>query len=208
MLTTIIIPLLLMTQPAQAPTTYATPEAAIKAYRQAIDKGDVDLFAKLTSGPPGVALRTLTPALKKAQTASEAFSKALNDKPALSLVNPLADDFNPLNGYQFELIELTAGKDEHLARVRFGQAKRMIEETLSIRKEADTYRVSLPGVYLKAVQLLTPERMSKQVESLNTLAGILSSLADQINKGELTSKDAILLKLAQAVRDAKLSEIK
>lgn len=208
MLTALCSLLLMASQPAQAVTNYSTPEAAVSAYRQAIEKGDAELFAKLTAGPAGATLRTLAPSLKKAQTASEALSKALSDKPALNLSNPLADEFNPLRGYQFELIELTAGKDEHLARVRFGQARRLTEETLSVKKEADSYRISLPGVYSKAVQLLTPERLAKQVESLNALASIMTSLAEQISKGELTSKEVILIKLAQAVRDAKLVEVK
>lgn len=185
-----------------------TAEGALAAYRSAIDKGDVEAFARLTAGPSGNTLRTLAPPLKKAQIASEAFTKALGDKPALGLTNPLADDFNPLKGYLLEIIELTPGKDEQLARVRFGTIGRLHEETLSIKKEGETFRISLPGAYLKSVRLITPERLSKQVEGLNSLTSILNDLAQQVTKGELTSKEAILLKLAQAVRDAKLAEVK
>lgn len=200
--------LLMLMQPAQNAANYATPEAALTAYRQAVEKGDVEAFARLTTGAGGVTLRTLAPSLKKAQTASDALTKALADKPDFKLANPFADDLNPLKGYQFELIELTQGKDEHLARIRFGVANRLKEETVSVKKEAQTYRVSLPGVYLKSVTLLTPERLNKQIETLNALTVILNNLAEQINKGQLTTREAVLVKLAQAVRDAKLGDSK
>ncbi|MFT3882386.1 MAG: hypothetical protein QM703_22385 [Gemmatales bacterium] len=187
----------------QQPALPTTPEAALSAYRQAIDKGDPEAFANLTAGVPGNTLRSMAPALKKAQAASDAFTKALGEKPALNVTNPFANELNPLQGYQFELIELTKGKDEHLARVRFGLANRLQEETLSVKKEGDGYRVSAPSVYLKSIKELTPERLKKQVDSLNALAGILNNLAEQVSKGQLTTKEAILIKLAQAVKDIK-----
>lgn len=187
----------------QTPAMAGSPEAAISAYRQALEKGDLEAFAALTAGAPGATLRTMAPALKKAQAASDAFTKALGEKPNLNVTNPYAEELNPLRGYQLELIELTKGKDEQLARVRFGLANRLQEETLSVRKEGDSYRVSAPSVYLKSIKELTPERLRKQVDTLNALAGILNSLAEQVSKGQLTTKEAVLLKLAQAVKDIK-----
>lgn len=187
----------------QPPTLPATPEAALSAYRQAIEKGDPEAFANLTAGPAGNTLRSMAPGLKKAQVASDAFTKALGEKPALNVTNPFADELNPLRGYQFELIELTKGKDEHLARVRFGLANRLQEETLSVKREGDGYRVSAPSVYLKSIKELTPERVKKQIETLTALAGILNNVAEQVTKGQLTTKEAILLKLAQAVKEMK-----
>lgn len=187
----------------QAPVVSTSPEAALASYRQAIEKSDPEAFARLTAEAPGNTLRTLAPALKKAQTASEAFTKALGEKPALNITNPYADKLNPLQGYQFELIELTKNKDEHLARVRFGLANRMQEETLSVRKEGEGYRVSAPSVFLKSINDLTPDRIRKQVDTLNALAGILNGIAEQVAKGQLTTKEAILLKLAQAVKEMK-----
>lgn len=185
----------------QPPALLTTPEAALSAFRQAIEKGDPEAFANLTAGPAGTTLRSMSPALKKAQTASEAFTKALGEKPALNVTNPFTDELNPLRGYQFELIELTKGKEEYLARVRFGLANRLQEETLSVKKEGEGYRVSAPSVYLKSIKELTPERVKKQIETLTALAGILNSLADQVSKGQLTSKETILLKLAQAMKE-------
>jgi len=196
---TLVLLFAFMQQPA-APTS---PEAALAAYRQAIEKGDSEAFANLTAGAPGTALRSMAPALKKAQVASDAFTKALGEKPNLNVTNPFADELNPLRGYQFELIELTKGKDEQLARVRFGLANRLQEETLSVKKEGDGYRVSAPSVYLKSIRELTPERLKKQVDTLNALASILNNLAEQVGKGQLTTKEAVLLKLAQAVKDMK-----
>jgi len=187
----------------QTPAVTTSAEATLAAYRQAIEKGDPEAFAALTAGAPGTALRTMAPALKKAQAASDAFTKALGEKPNLNVTNPFADELNLLRGYQFELIELTKGKDEQLARVRFGLANRLQEETLSVKKEGDGYRVSAPSVYLKSIKELTPERLKKQVDTLNALAGILNSLAEQVSKGQLTTKEAVLLKLAQAVKDIK-----
>ncbi len=187
----------------QTPVVAGTPEAALAAYRQAIEKGDPEAFAGLTAGAPGAALRTMAPALKKAQAASDAFTKALGEKPNLNVTNPFADELNPLRGYQLELIELTKGKDEQLARVRFGLANRLQEETLSVKKEGDGYRVSAPSVFVKSIKELTPERLKKQVDTLHALAGILNSLAEQVSKGQLTTKEAVLLKLAQAVKDMK-----
>ena len=187
----------------QAPVVTTSPEAALASYRQSIEKGDPEAFASLTAGVPGTTLRTLAPALKKAQAASDAFTKALGEKPALNITNPYADELNPLRGYQFELIELTKGKDEYLARVRFGLANRMQEETLSVKKEGEGYRVSAPSVFLKSIKDLSPERLRKQVDTLNTLAGILNGIAEQVAKGQLTTKEAILLKLAQAVKEMK-----
>lgn len=178
------------------------------AYRASVDKADVTSFASLTAGPMGASLRKLAPALQKAQTASDALSKALSEKPALGLLNPLADEFNPLKGYQLELIEMTPGKEEHLARVRIGLPGRLKEETLSVKKEDATFRVSLPSVFLKSVRLMTPDRVAKQVDSLNRLADIMTSLAQQVTKGELTTKEAVVLKLSQAIKDVKLGEVK
>lgn len=187
-----------------APPPPATADRALTQYKQAIEKADIDSFARLTAGPGGNTLRTLTPALKKALTASDAFSKALGEKPALGLSNPFANEFNPLRGYQFDLVELTPGKDDHRALVRFGQQNRLREETLSVKKEGDGYRISLPSVFLKSVGQYTPERLSKQVESMNALASILTKLAEQVSKGELTTKEAILIKLSQMVKEAKI----
>jgi hypothetical protein len=182
----------------QAP---ATPEAALQAYRTAIAKTDVVAFADLTSGPAGVTLRKLAPTLKKAQTASDSFTKALADKPTLGVTNPFANTLNPLEGYLLEVIELTAGKDQHLARVRFGTIGKLQEETLSIKREDASYRVSLPNVYAKAVVTMTPEQVSKQIDQLGKLTTALTGLAEQVNKGELTTKEAVLVKLAQAVKE-------
>lgn len=205
----LLMVLLLTIQPVQQGATDATPDAALKAYQQAIEKGDVESFARLTLGPAGATMRTLAGPLKKAQTASASLSKVLAEKnDKLKLNNPFADDFQPLRDYHFELIELTGGKDEYLARIRFGNSTRLNEETVSVKKEGDGFRISLPNAFAKSVALLTQERLARQVSTLNTLSGILSDLADQISKGQLTSKEAILLKLANAVRDAKLGEVK
>jgi hypothetical protein len=197
------MPLILLFAFMQPPASPTTPEAALSAYRQAIEKGDPEAFANLTLGAAGTTLRSMAPALKKAQAASDAFTKALGEKPALNVTNPFADELNPLRGYQFELIELTKGKDEYLALVRFGLANRLQEETLSVKKEGEGYRVSAPSVYLKSIKELTPERLKKQIESLTALSGILTSLAEQVSKGQLTTKEAIVLKLAQAVKEMK-----
>lgn len=181
----------------------ATPDATIQAFRAAIAKADVEAFANLTGGPPGATLRKMAFAIKKAQTASDAFSKALADKPALGVSNPFANNLNPLTGYLLEVIELTPGKDQHLVRVRFGTTGKLQEETLSIRKEDDTFRVSLPSAYLKSVNSITPEQLSRQIETLGKLTTQLTSLTEQVTKGELATKEAVLLKLAQAVKEIK-----
>ncbi|MFO0814693.1 MAG: hypothetical protein U0796_15860 [Gemmatales bacterium] len=189
-----------------APAKPATAQAAMVAFRAAIEKGDVEAFAQLVAGPPGNLLRTLAPALKKAQVASDAFSKALAEKPALNVTNPLANDFNPLRGYLLELIELVPGKDESLARVRFGPVGRLREETLSVKREGEGFRVSLPSAYLKAVVPMTAEQVNQQVQRLNALTVVFTTISEQVKKGELTSKEAVLVRLGQLVRDAKVVE--
>lgn len=181
-------------------------EAAITAYRQAFEKGDMQTIARLTSGTEGQTLRTLVPALLDAQSASDTFSKALAERPALNLNNPFAQELNPFSGYQLELLELTRNKVEHLALVRFGQPQRMREETLNIRKEGEGYRVSLPGLFLKTMQTYTQGKLTTQTKELTNLASILKKLAEQVSKGELSTKEAIVLKLAELVKEAKLSE--
>jgi hypothetical protein len=182
----------------QAP---ATPDATIQAYRAAIARADVEAFANLTQSPTGATLRKMAPPLKKAQAASEALSKALSEKPALGLSNPFANNLNPLTGYLLEVIELTPGKEQHLVRVRFGTAGKLQEETLSIKKEGDNFRVSLPSVYLKSVNGITPEQLTKQIDMLGKLTISMTSIAEQVAKGELTTKEAVLLKLAQAAKE-------
>ena len=202
MLIILTLCVLLQEQPA------STPEAALKAYQKAIESSDAEAFARLTAGPAGTTLRALAPALKKVQIASEALTKALGEKPALNTSNPFANELNPLQGYRFELIELTKSKDDYLARVRFGLANRLQEETVIIKKEGNTYRISAPGTFLKSLKEMTPERLKKQVDSINALTGILTRLAEQVSKGELSSKESILLKLAKDIKEAGIAELK
>jgi hypothetical protein len=198
--------ILMSWQPPAPPVVPKTADAAVTALRSAIEKGDVEAFAQLVAGPPGNLLRTLAPALKKAHTASDAFSKALAEKPALNLTNPLANDFNPLHGYILELIELTPGKDESVARVRFGTIGRLREETLSVKREGEGFRVSLPSTFLKAVGTMTAEQVNGQVQKLNALVGVFNTITDQVKKGDLTTKDAVLVRLGQLVREAKVEK--
>lgn len=187
-------------------TKPANPDAALAAYKQALERHDVVAFANLTAGAPGVTLRKLAPAMKKAQDASDKFDRALADKPALNLTNPFLDELNPLKGYQFERVELAQENKQYLARVRFGRAGKLNEETVSVTREGDLWRVSLPGEFLKSVQRLTPERLDKQIQSLAKLAEVLNTVADEVAGGKLATKEAILLRLANLVRDAKLGE--
>jgi hypothetical protein len=183
-------------------------QAAISSYRQAFEKGDVLSIARFSSGPAGQTLRSLAPALAEAQIASEAFSKALAEKPALNYSNPFTTELNPFSGYQLELLELTRHENEHQALVRFGKSPRLQEETLLIKKEGDGYRVSLPGFFLKSLVTYTPEKVSKQTRELTSLANVLKKMADQVTKGELATKEAVILKLAELVRASKESDQK
>lgn len=185
-------------------TKPANPDAVLVAYKQAIERRDVVTFANLTAAAPGATLRKLAPAMKKAQDASDKLDHALADKPALNFVNPFLNELNPLQGYQFEKVELTQDNRQYLARVRFGRAGKLNEETVSVLQEGDTWRVSLPGDFLKSVKRLTPDRLEKQVQALSKLAEVLSTVADEVAGGKLTTKEAILLRLANLVRDAKI----
>lgn len=194
-------------QPAKAEETKpANPNAAVAALKQALERRDIVAFAHSAAGAPGVTLRKLAPGMKKAQEASDKFDRALADKPALNVVNPFLDQLNPLKGYQLELVELSQDKGQYLARVRFGRTGKLGEETVSVVQEGDAWRVSLPGEYLKSAQRLTPERLEKQVQSLAKLAEVLNTVADEVTAGKLTTKEAILLRLAGLVKDAKLGE--
>lgn len=197
-------------QPAPSePTKKATPAnptAALAALKQAIETGDVVAFANLTTGAPGITLRKLTSALKKAQDASSKFDHALTEKPALGFSNPFANELNPLHGYLFEVVEMTKENNQQLARVRIGLANQLKEENLLVAQEDNQWRVSLPGDFLKSVKRLTPERLIKQIDKLTKLADILNKLADDIASGKLTTKETILFNLANAVKDAKLNE--
>lgn len=208
MMILLILSTICVTVQAQDAKLPSSAEAALTAYRQAFEKGDVLAIARLTSGPAGQTLRTLAPALSETQTASDAFSKALAEKPALNLTNPFAQELNPFSGYQLELLELTRNKDEHQALVRFGKPQRVREETLSVKKEGEGYRVSLPGFFLKTMGTYTQEKLTKQTKELTNLAGILKKLAEQVSKGEQSTKEAIVLKLAELVKEVKLSEAK
>ncbi|MBL8824523.1 MAG: hypothetical protein JNJ77_18195 [Planctomycetia bacterium] len=208
MMILLIMSTICVTVQAQDAKLPSSAEAALTEYRQAFEKGDVLAIARLTSGPAGQTLRTLAPALSEAQTASDAFSKALAEKPALNLTNPFAQELNPFSGYQLELLELTRNKDEHQALVRFGKPQRMREETLSVKKEGEGYRASLPGFFLKTMGTYTQEKLTKQTKELTNLAGILKKLAEQVSKGEHSTKEAIVLKLAELIKEAKLSEAK
>jgi hypothetical protein len=206
--TVVVFALLLSPAAAQPPkqgdAKPANPTAALNAYKQALDRRDPVAFANLTAGAPGAALRKLAPALKKAQDASEKFNRALADKPALSVTNPFLDQLDPLQGYHFEVVELAQENRQYLARIRFGRAGKLSEETVSVTQEGDIWRVSLPGEYLKSVQRLTPERLDKEVQSLTKLADVLNTVAEEVSSGKLTTKEAVLLRLAALVKDAKL----
>jgi hypothetical protein len=184
----------------------ANPVAAIAALKQTIEIGDVVGFANLIAGPPGVTLRKLAPALKKARDASSKVDHALADKPALGFSNPFTNELNPLHGYLFEVVEITKENNQQLARVRIGLVNQLKEETVSVTQEDNLWRVSLPGDFLKSVKRLTSERLTRQIEKLTKLTDILNKLADDISAGKLTTKEAVLLNLANAVKDAKLNE--
>jgi len=192
--------------PKSDQTAPATPDAALAAYKAALDRRDVAAFANLTAGPPGVTLRKLAPGMKKAQEASDKLDRVLADKPALNFVNPFLDELNPLQGYQLEQVELTQDNRQYLARVRFGRAGKLNEESVSITQEGGAWRISLPGEFLKSVRRLTPERLERQVRTLTKLAEALNAVADEVAAGKLTTKEAILLRLATLVRDAKIEE--
>lgn len=192
--------------PETKATTIASPQAALTAYKQALEKADVLAFANLTAGSPGVTLRKLAGPLRKAQEASEKLDRALADKPALSVVNPFLEEFQPLKGFQLELVELTKEGNLHLARVRFGKTNQLKEETLSVLQEENTWRVSLPGDFLKSVNRLTPDKLARQIETLTKLTDILTKIAAEVTAGQLTTKESILIKLATAIKEAKLFE--
>jgi hypothetical protein len=197
--------------PAQPPKTDekpANPDAALAAYRQALERRDVVAFANLTAGAPGATLRKLAPAMKRAQDAAEKFDRALSEKPALQVTNPFLDQLNPLQGFQLELVELTQENRQYAARIRFGRAGKMNEETVSVSQEGDLWRVSLPGDYLKTVQRLPPERVAQQVEMLTKLAEVLNTVAEEVSSGKLVTKEAVLLRLGRLAKDAKLGDVK
>jgi hypothetical protein len=202
----IVVPAVGQTPQKQEDAKPANPTAALNAYKQAIERRDAVGFASLTAGAPGAALRKLAPGLKKAQDASEKFNRALADKPALGVTNPFLDQLDPLQGYHFEVVELTQENRQYLARIRFGRAGKLNEETVSVTQEGDAWRVSLPGEYLKAVQRLTPERLDKEVQSLTKLADVLNTVAEEVSSGKLTTKEAVILRLAALVKEARLVE--
>jgi len=101
---------------------------------------------------------------------------------------------------------MTKENNQQLARVRIGLANQLKEETLLVAQEDSQWRVSLPGDFLKSVKRFTPERLTKQIEKLTKLTDILNKVADDIAAGKLATKEAILLNLAQAIKDAKLND--
>lgn len=198
----------LLTMQSEGNKLPATAEATIMSYRQAFEKGDVVTIARLSSGQAGQTLRILAPALMEAQIASETFSKALAEKPALNYSNPFASELNPFSGYQLELLELNRHQNEHLALVRFGKSPRLQEETLVIKNEGEGYRVSLPRFFLKSIGTYTPEKLARQTRELTSLAAILKKIAEQITKGELSTREAVVLQLAELVKASKHSDQK
>jgi hypothetical protein len=184
----------------------ADPAAALSAVKEALEKADVVAYANLAAGPPGAIFRKLAGPLKKVQDASEKLDRAIAEKPALNVINPFANQLNPLVGYQIEIIELFKEGNQQLSRVRFGLANQLKEETLLIAQEDGQWRVSLPGEFLKSANRLTPERLSKQIDTLSRLADILTNLAGEVSSGKLATREAVMIKLAAAVKDAKLTE--
>lgn len=194
---------------AQDPTEEGAFRLAVIRLKTAIEASDLKVVGEMAAGPTGKTLRQLAPAFTKAQEAAARLNKSLKDKPALFFTNPFAASLAPLAGMQIDLVEITRENKTTRLRVRTTFRGQTQEETLGVAVEDGILRMDVPSDITKMVRRLSapPERVERQIKGLEKLAIILGTLADEVEKQKLTTKEAIVVRLLRLVDEAKLAEL-
>jgi hypothetical protein len=195
---------------AQPPAEIKTPQAAVAAVKKALDANDLRALSDLTTNPAATTLRKLAEPFAKTRLAGERLDRALKDKPALAFNNPFAASLTPFADVHFELVEIGKEGNQTVARIRYGpRGASAPEEVVALVQEGPTWRVDPPQAVVKALRRLaaSPARLDQYTQGLEKLADVLNALAGDIEKDQVKTREAALLRLAQLVEDAKLAEL-
>ncbi|HMP02705.1 MAG TPA: hypothetical protein PKD86_10965 [Gemmatales bacterium] len=196
--------------PAAQPTPPATPAAAVQALKRALESHDLAALAELTQGNLAGPLRSLAGPFAKARTASERLDQVIKDKPALAFTNPFAPSLQPFAQVRFEVLEVVQDQNQHVARIRFGRrGLPLAEEQLAIHADGNSWRLELPSDLRKQVESLIgePALLQREQRALDALATIFTTLATEIEKGQLASKGDVVARMLRLMDETKLSEL-
>jgi hypothetical protein len=192
---------------AQTGKPASTPDEALKAYRKAIEDGDIKAVAALTAGEPGTTLRKLAEPLARAKDASDRLKKALEEKQ-LKFDNPFAAGLAPLADMEFALVEMGKEGARTVARIKVGPRGKGQEETIYLSAEGGGWRLDPPADLAKQLRALaSTERLERRLKGLDQLARILETVAGEVQNGKLKTSEDILLRLVKLGEEQKLSEL-
>jgi hypothetical protein len=187
----------------------STPQAAVEALKKALDANDFAALGQIVPGPCDAVLRKLAGPMGQAQAAQSRLEAALKDQPQLTFTNPFAAALGPFSGLLIELVEVGKEGSQNIVRVRCGRkGAPPQEEVLGLVSEGAAWRIGLPGEFAKELRRLAqaPEELQTQADRLAALAKVLTTLAEEVEKKQFKSREALILRLAQLVADAGLVE--
>lgn len=191
------------------PSAPETPQAAVAALRKALEANDLAALAQLVPGPNDAALRTLAGPMAKAQAAGARVDAALKEQPSLNFANPFAASLTPFAGLTVELVETGKDAGRNFVRVKVSTKDGAAhEEVLGLVSEGAGWRIGLPADLARQLRRLQdpPEELQREAERLAALADVLEKLAADLDKKQLKTREAALLRLAQLVAESKLAE--
>lgn len=187
----------------------STPQSAVEALKKALEENDFKSLSQIVPGPYDAILRKMAEPMGKAQAAQGRLEAALKDQPNIQFVNPFGPALNPFTGISIELVEVGKEGARNIVRIRYGRKGTPLqEEVLGLVSEGNSWRIGLPAELAKELRRLTnpPEELDKQVQRLDGLAKVLTTLAGEVEKKQLQTREGVVLRLAQLVAEAKLAD--
>lgn len=196
-----------------APAKTPTPQETFQAVNTALQQHDLKTLAKLAMPPHAVTLHSLAEPFARARQASDRLNKAAQDKLKFPYVHPFTASLTPFAERALELVEVAKDGTQLLGRIRYGPPGRASEETVGIYAVDGIYRVDLPAEIARMTQKLSrpaigdqPSPLDQEKTRLDKVARILDTLAEEIDKGQWTTKETVTLRLLELVDETKLTE--
>lgn len=193
-----------------------TPQGAFQKMQTALQQHDLKALAEVASQPHAATLQSLAEPFAKARKAGERLDKAAKDKLKFPFVHPFTASLSPFADRQLELVEFAKDGTQLLARVRYGAPGQALEETLGIHATDSIYRIDLPAEITRMTQKLARPApvdvhgavapLAREKQRLESVARILDTVADEIEKGRWTTKETVTLRFLELVQETKLAE--
>jgi hypothetical protein len=184
-----------------------TPEEALKAYKTAIEAGDIKAVAELTAGEYGAILRKMAEKLAQAKANSDRLDKALKEKD-IKFDNPFAAGLAPFADLEFGVVEVGKEGAKAVARIKVGPRGKGQEETVYVQSEGGAWRVDLPADLARHLRpLASAERLNRHLEGLTKLTDLLNTVTGEVLNGTLKTKDEVLLRVVKLCDQYQLGKL-